>query len=56
MERSRTYLGFGLAAIFALIAVAFFLAGQTQTTSAVDGGPEMRLTANGCTADCTFDP
>ena len=54
MKRRSTYLGFGLVAVSALVAVAFFLAGQTQTTSAAGGGPEMRLTANGCAADCTF--
>ena len=54
MKRRITYLGFGLAAVSALVAVAFFLAGQTQTTSAAGGGPEMLLTANGCAADCTF--
>ena len=54
MKRRSTYLGFGLVAVSALVAVAFFLAGQTQPTSAAGGGPEMRLTANGCAADCTF--
>ena len=54
MKRRSTYLGFGLAAVSALVAVAFILAGQIQTTSAAGGGPEMRLTAGGCSADCTF--
>ena len=54
MKRRSTYLGFGLAAVSALVAVAFLLAGQIQTSSAAGGGPEMRLTAGGCSADCTF--
>ena len=54
MKRRSTYLGFGLAAVSALVAVAFLLAGQIQTTSAVGSGAEMRLTAGGCAADCTF--
>lgn len=54
MSLKRTYLGFGLAAVLALVATAFFLADQIQTTSAASGGPEMRLTAQGCDADCTF--
>ncbi len=55
MQLKRTYLGFGLAAVLALVATAFFLADQIQTTSAASSGPEMRLTAEGCAADCTFD-
>ena len=54
MKRRSTYLGSGLAAVSALVAVAFLLAGQIQTSSAAGGGPEMRLTAGGCAADCTF--
>ena len=54
MKRRSTYLGFGLAAVLALVAVAFFLADQIQTTSAAGGGTEMSLNADGCAADCTF--
>ncbi len=44
-------LGAGLAL---LIAAGTLLAEELRPTSATSGGPEMRLTANGCAADCTF--
>ncbi len=52
--KSRSYIGFGLAAIIALIAVTAFMADQIQTTNAAGGGPEMKLTVVGCEGDtCT---
>ncbi len=44
--KSRSYIGFGLAAIIALIAVTAFMGDQISTTNAAGGGPdgEMKLT------------
>ena len=45
--------GVVLLAAFALVLVGAFTA-RLDGASAVSGGPEMRLTANGCTVDCSF--
>ena len=45
--------GVVLLAASALVLVGAFTA-RLDGASAVSGGPEMRLTANGCTVDCTF--
>ena len=51
MERNKKILGFGAAAVIALLAVTFFITGSlTSTTNAAEGGPEMRLTIPG--GDC----
>ncbi len=45
--------GVVLLAALALVLVGAFMA-RLDGASAAGGGPEMRLTANGCTADCAF--
>ena len=52
--KSRSYMGFGIAVIIALIAVTAFMADQIGTTNAAGGGPEMTLTVVDCEGDtCT---
>lgn len=57
--KSRSYMGFGIAVIIALIAVTAFMADQTGTTNAAGAGPAMSLSVPGGDCDgttCTVAP